>query len=223
MNKLLAAAGILTMAFVPTAIAQERTLQLDVNNIAFQARNALGAPSAFGGLTHTGSLHMMYEAPHTELLAVLIKTGAGPFLPQAFMGSLTGATVHIDLNAGAVTGGSMLFDVNGGPATGGDRYSAIIGASGQVSTFVGGGFQIEGLTNSGMFSSPSYGSVNIADFHANQGGNFLIGSFLSFRIQPNAAGAGTADIDVFVSNIPSPGAFALLATGGLFAMRRRRA
>lgn len=223
MKCMLAAALSASLILVQAAPAQERTLQIDVNNLAFQARNALGAPAPFAGLTHTGSLHMTFQAPQSEIVGVLMKTGAGPFVLQGgFTGSLTSALVHIDLSGGAVTGGSMMFEIDGGPGSGGDRYSADIGAAGSVATFVGGGFQIDGLTNSGMFNDANWGGVDIADFFASQGGQFLVGSFLSFRIQPDGQGAGFADIDVFVSNIPAPGALLCLTAGGLVAMRRRR-
>jgi hypothetical protein len=203
------------------ALAQDRTLQLDINNLAFQANNALGAPAAFGGTSHTGSLHMTHQAQMTELVGVLMKTGTGPFILQSqFTGSLTAATVEFNLNNGAVVGGMMSFDVNGGPGSGGNRYSATITPGAIVETYVGGGFQINGLTTSGMFSGPDWGGVGIADFFAAQGGASLPGSYLAFRIQPDSQGAGSADIDVFV--IPSPGSLACLAVGGLLAMRRRR-
>src|SRR5690606_40073747 len=47
-----------------------------------EARNALGAPSPFGGLTHTGSLNFSFGAAQTELLGVFLRTGTGPFILQ---------------------------------------------------------------------------------------------------------------------------------------------
>jgi hypothetical protein len=217
-----AAALSVSLLAVQAISAQERTLQLDVNNLAFQARNEVGLSTPFGGLTHTGSLHMMFQPAQTELLGVLIRTDSGPFMLQPSPGMLTDATVHINLNGGAVTGGLLTFDINGGPGSGGDRYSATIAAGGSVAPFLGGGFQIEGLSHSGMFSDASFGSIDISDFYANQGGIFLPGYFFTFRIQPNAQGAGSADIDVFVTNIPAPGGMLVLACGGILAMRRRR-
>jgi hypothetical protein len=222
MKYAVAAALSVSLIAIQATSAQERTLQLDVNNLAFQSRNALGAGAPFGGLTHTGSLHMMFQPAQTELLGTLMRSGTGPFLLQPSVGDLTAATVHIELSGGAVTGGSMSFDINGGPGSSGDRYSALISPGGNVAPFIAGGFQIEGLSSSGMFSDANFGGIDISDFFSNQGGTFLPGYFFTFRIQPNAQGTGSADIDVFVTNIPAPGSMLCLAAGGLIAMRRRR-
>jgi hypothetical protein len=223
MKYVLAAAALTAAFLIQSAAGQERTLQIDVNNLAFQARNSLGTPAPFGGLTHTGSLHMVHSLPTTEIVGVLMRTGTGPFLLQTqFTGSLSSALLHIDLNAGVVAGGMLTIDINGGPASGGDRYSATIAPGGSVEPFAGGGFQIEGLTSSGLFNDTNFGGVDIPDFFAAQGGAFLPGFYLAFKIQPNAQGAGFADTDIFVTNIPAPGALVCLAAGGLIALRRRR-
>jgi hypothetical protein len=223
MKYVLPAALTASLLVVQAASAQERTLQLDVNNLSIQARDSLGAPVPFSGLNHTGSLQMMFQPAQTELLGVLMQTGSGPFILQTgFTGSLTAASVQINLNSGSVTGGNMLFDINGGPGSGGDRYTASIAAGGNVAPFIQGGFQIEGLTSSGMFSDDNFAGVNIADFFANQGGQFLPGYYFAFRIQPTPTGSGSADMDVFVTNIPAPGSMLCLAAAGLFASRRRR-
>jgi uncharacterized protein (TIGR03382 family) len=212
---LLALAGV-AMAAAPAA-AQVRMLQMDINGLAFQARNSAGAPAPFGGLSHTGSLVLQNQDPTSLLADIAIQTGgSGPFVPQPFSGTLGTTLVTINLNNGNVTGGSMMVHV------GSDMYSTNINPVGNVATYVGGGFQIEGLTSGGMFSGPSFATVPIADFFANQGGGGLPGAFLNFRIQPNTSGAGFADLDLFVSNIPAPGAMALLGLGGLAASRRRR-
>lgn len=223
MKNFVAASVCVALLAASSVSGQERRLQLDINNLNIEARNALGAPSPFGGLTHTGSLNFSFGAAQTELLGVFLRTGTGPFILQTgFTGDLTDASVQINLNNGAVTGGTMSFDIDGGPGMGGDRYNSIIDANGNVAPFIQGGFQIEGVTSSGMFSDGDFAGVDIGDFFSNQGGAFLPGYYFAFRIQPNASGVGTADIDVFVTNIPTPGTLACLAAGGLFAMRRRR-
>jgi len=209
--------------FAQAGWAQSRILQFDVNNFKYQTLNSAGAPSAFGGTTHTGSLVLTDLLPTTELLAIAIATGGGGFIPQpGSPWNLTDASLTVNLNSGNVTGGSFLIDINGGPAGGGDRYSATVGAVGNVSTYVGGGFKVEGLTLAGSFSDASFGPINVADFFAAQGGNLLQGSFLAFKITPDANGAGYADVDAFVSNVPAPGSLACLAGAGLLAARRRR-
>ena len=223
MRKSLKGAAALTAVFLcaQAGLAQSRVLQFDLNNLGFQAYNVLGAPAPFGGLTHTGALDLFDSLPTTQLLAVLISTGGGPFQNQpGAPWNLTDCVLNINLSNGNVTGGSFSVDINGGPGGGGDRYSASIGAAGSVSTYVGGGFKIEGLTLAGSFSDASFGPVNVSDFFS--GSPNLQGSFLTFRIQPDANGAGFADTDAFVSNVPAPGSMACLAAAVFVACRRRR-
>ncbi len=219
MKSFVSIAGIAGLALAATsAVAQERTLQMDINNLAFQARDGAGAPSAFGGLTHSGSLVLQDDLPTSLLNDIAIRTGGpgNPFIPQAVAGTLGDVMIVINLASGNVTGGSMMIH------TGSDMYSANIAAGGSVSSFVGGGFKIEALSAGGMFSGPTYAGVGIADFFAAQGGGGLPGSFLNFRIIPDGTGAGHSDIDLFVTNIPSPGSLALLGMGAVVAIRRRR-
>lgn len=219
MKSLVAIAGIAGLALAATsAVAQQRMLQMDINSLGFQARDGAGAASAFGGLTHTGSLVLQDDLPTSILNDIAIQTG-GPgnaFLPQTMTSTLGDVMVIINLSNGNVTGGSMMIHA------GSDMYSTTISAAGSVSTFVGGGFKIDALTSGGMFSGPTFAGVGIADFFAAQGGGGLPGSFLNFRIIPDPAGAGHSDIDLFVSNIPSPGSVALLGMGAVVAVRRRR-
>ncbi|MBX3377721.1 MAG: hypothetical protein KF678_12045 [Phycisphaeraceae bacterium] len=216
------AATALTV-FVSAGHAQQRTLQFDVNNLAFQAFNAGGQASAFGGLTHTGRLDFFEDSILSELLSVSIRVGANPFQVQpSYSGTLTDFAMTINLVNGAVTGGNLSFDVNGGPGIGGDRYSASFSAAGVVSNYIGGGFKVEGLSFAGTFSDGDFAGVPIADFFAAQGGAFLPGDFIAFKIQPNASGAGFADTDIFVTNVPTPGAVLCAGLGGLLCLSRRR-
>jgi hypothetical protein len=218
--------GVATAAlFVSAGQGQVRTMQFDLNNLAFQAMNQAGAPAPFGGTTHSGSLVLQDQLPTTQLVGVLMSTAGGPFMLQpGNPWNLTDSSLQINLNGGNVTGGSLLVDVNGGPTGGGDRYSATLAAAGHVANYVGGGFMVEGLTVNGAFSDATFGTVNVADFFAAQWTPPLLqGSFLTFRIQPNGSGAGFADTDVFVTNIPTPaGSIACLIAGAIIAVRRRR-
>jgi hypothetical protein len=218
MKSLYAAAAMAGLAVAASsASAQERMLQMDINVLNFQARDAGGQPAPFGGLTHTGSL-VLSEAAGSVLNDIAIQTGGpgNPFMPQSFSGSLGDTAITINLSNGMVTGGSMMVHV------GTDMYSATIAPGGSVTTFVGGGFKIDSLTSAGMFSGGTFAGVNIADFFTAQNPGGLPGSFLNFRIIPDPQGAGNSDIDIFVSNIPSPGSLALLGLGGLVAARRQR-
>jgi uncharacterized protein (TIGR03382 family) len=218
MKKFFAAVAFAGAALAASPALAQRDMQLDVNDLGFQAYagpNGTGGTAPFGGLTHTGSL-VLQNIAGSVLNDIAMRTGGpgNPFIPQAFAGSLSGANIVINLNAGNVTGGSLMLQV------GANTYTTLIGAAGNVTTYVGGGFKIDALTQAGSFNANTFAAVPIADFFANSG--FLPGSFLNFRIIPNAGGAGTSDIDIFVSNIPAPGSLAVLGLGGLAAARRRR-
>lgn len=216
------AAAAALLVFASAGMAQSRTLQFDVNNLAFQAYNAQGQSSAFGGVTHSGRLDLFDDLPLSELLSVSIRVGTLPFATQPYSGSLTHMAMSIALSNGAVTGGSLTLEVNGGPGVG-DRYSALFGAAGTVTTYIGGGYKVEGLSFTGLFSDNDFAGIPVADFFASQGGTQNQGSFIAFKIQPNGTGAGHADTDIFVTSVvPSPGSMACLAAAGVVVLRRRR-
>jgi hypothetical protein len=212
------AASAITLLAVP-AIAQERTLQFDVNNAQFQARSVTGAPAMLS-TSFTGSLTLGFVAGTTTLDMVAIRNAvSGDFQPQPFAGSLTGFNVVINLVNGFVDSGEIQLVVSGG-----DSYVAGVssGGGGRLSSFIGGGFFLDGLTFGGQFTDADFQGVAIPDFFANQQPNGLPGSFFNFKLTSNPQG-GNADIDIFVTNIPSPGSLALVAAGGgLIARRRRR-
>jgi len=223
--KFLAAAtvGLAMLAGASMSVAQQRSLQFDINNLAFQAFNAGGQASPFGGVSHSGRLDLFDDAVLTELLSVSLRVGNNPYQVQnSFTGVLSDMAMSISLAGGSVTGGTLSFDINGGPGSGGDRYSATIGVGGAVSTYIGGGFKVEGLTFSGAFSDGDFSGVPIPDFFAAQGGTFLPGDFIAFKIMPNANGAGQADTDIFVTNVPTPGSIACLGLAGIACFGRRR-
>jgi hypothetical protein len=221
---LFVAVGSATLLCATAANAQDRRLQFDLNSLAFQFLNSAGAPSAFPGTTATGTFQLFDQLPTpTTLNGILIRTGGvgNPFVSQSFTGGLTHLAININLVNGAVTGGSVLIDLNGGPP-GGDSYTATIAAGGSVQNSVvpqPGSFTIESLTGSGHFSDANLAGISIPDFFPSSS---LTGDFLSFKITPNAQGAGFADTDLFVNNIPAPGSASLLGLGGILAFRRRR-
>jgi hypothetical protein len=213
---LLAGAGVACAG--AAAQASDPILQLDLNGMGIHARNAAGGLSAFGGLTHTGSVDIFFAPSISELAGVSINANPpGPFIDQGFNGVLTNVVGTISLVNGNVTGGSLSVQVNGGTADP-STYSALIMPNvGAVHTYVGGGFTIEGLTFNGAFDDSSFGNVNVTPWRSGS----LNGSFLQFNFSPNASGSGFADIDAFVV-APAPGTLAGLAMGGLMLARRRR-
>jgi hypothetical protein len=210
MKKALLSATIATALAAGSAHAAQ-TLQMDVNAIGIQTLNGAGAPSAFGGLTHTGTVNLNYVSNITYMAGVFID-GAN----QNFNGTLTGFAGTINMTNGQVTGGSLLVTIN----SGGDTYSAQVSATGHVEAYVGGGFKIEGLTFNGLFSDNQFGNVNVAPW----AGGGLPGSFLQFNFNPNASGGGFADMDLFVNVVPLPPAAltGLAGLAGLAILRRRR-
>ncbi len=208
------------MAMAGTALASP-VLQLDVNVIRIQVQNGQGQNSAFGGLSHTGSINFSFQAATTVLNGVFIQsTPGGAFNNANFSGSLSNFTGQINLVNGQVTGGHLGVFVNGGT----DNYQCdVVPNQGAVSTYVGGGFKVEGLTFHGAFSDNQFGNVNVTPWAA---GN-LPGSFLQFNFDPNASGSGFADMDMFVDVAPlPPAAWAGLSTlaclGAVRVIRRVR-
>jgi hypothetical protein len=128
------------------------------------------------------------------------------------------------MSNGQVTGGTISLQINGN-----DAYSAqIVSNVGAVSTYVGGGYKIEGLTFDGMFTDSTFGNVDVSPWF-NQQLAGLMGSFLQFNFSPNADGFSYADMDIFVNAevVPlPPAAWTGLATiSGLMTagyIRRRR-
>jgi hypothetical protein len=198
-------------------------LQFDVNQFAAQARNGANVNSPFGGTTHTGSVNFSFAAGNTVLNGIFIQsTVGGAFNNANFSGfTLTNFTGSITLNNGQVTGGSLALTLNNA-----DSYICnITPGSGAVSTFIGGGFKIEALTRNGQFNDSQYGNVNVSPWFNAQGGNGLPGSLLQFNFNPNASGASTSDMDLFVDVAPlPPAAWAGMATlaGAVLVRRLRR-
>ncbi len=217
MFRLATAVGAASVLCVAAAASADPVLQFDVNSFAVQSHNAAGGSSAFGGLTHTGSINFSMIANTTVLNGMFGNTAAGgPLVNMGFNGSLSNFTGQINMVNGQVTGGSLSIAVNGGT----DTYTTNISSGGQVSTYVGGGFKIEGLMGGGAFSDAQFGNVNVSPWFNLP----LIGSFLQFNWLPDEFGAGSGDMDVFVNVVPLPtAAWAGLAMlGGIALIRKAR-
>ena len=215
-----AAAAALSVASVATAT---QTLQMDLNGLEFQVKDASGANSAFGGLTHTGSVDLAFSTTWSQLVAILIRDGdSNPFVDMGFNGTLVNFTGNIDLNAGMVTGGNLDVDI------GSDHYTTtLVDGSGNVDLYAGGGFTIDSRTFDGAFTDAMFGNVDVTDWFMAQGvGHALQGSLLQFNFDPNASGAGFADMDLFVVVPLPPAGLAGMATlaglAGIGYIRRRR-
>lgn len=213
-----AAAG-LSVAGVASA---HPVLQFDVNQFAVQAFNGAGAASAFGGTTHTGSLR--FTNGQGILNGLFIQSNPnGNFVNAGFTGfTLSAFTGRIDMVNGQVTGGNILLRINNN-----DQYICdITPGLGGVSTFVGGGFKVEGLTRAGFFSDAQFGNVNVSPWFNAQGVNGLLGSFLKFNFNPNAQGVANSDMDYFVDAavvpVPMAAGAGLAMLGGLLTVRRLR-
>ena len=205
--KIAAAAG---MAALGTHASAASLMQLDVNTLTAQARDAAGSNSAFGGITHTGSV--AFNANPNSSLAGLFIDGVNQNIASGQLSSFSGV---IDLVNGQVAGGSMSMTLNNS-----DTFDAdIVPGQGQVTDIVGfGGFFIEGLTTNAIFNASTFAGANIQEFFDNQP---LTGSFVNFQFNPNVNGrSNNTDIDVFA--VPAPASMALLGLGGLVAARRRR-
>jgi hypothetical protein len=208
----LAAAAVIALA--GTTASAQRSIQFDLNYLPFQVVDDNGNNAPFGGVNHTGSI--IYDVDAGSLFAgVFIKDPPNPYQKQnSFSETLGDVDIIIDLLNGVPTGGSVLVELDNG-----DSFTADITGGAKVEPFVGGGWKVDVLTSNGGFSDADWGGVPVADFFA--AGNTLAGSFLAFKINPEADGSGEGDIDLF-HTVPAPGSIACIALAGLVALRRRR-
>jgi len=221
MRKFALIAGALAFAS-GTAMANQ-TLQFDLNAAEIQVKDGSGSASAFGGLSHTGSIELSLAGATS--LDMFKQIGNGPFIDQGFSGSLTDVSGSILLDGGDVTGGGLTIEIDSG-----DTYVAtIVGGSGEVETAnTPGGFAIDGLTFAGDFTDAAFGNVDVTDWFDNQDkGSNLLGSFLKFNFDPDSDGNGFADVDHFVVvPLPAPalaGGAMMAGLAGFGVIRRRYA
>ena len=212
-------AAVAALSWCATAGATP-VLQFDVNSFNAQAQNSSHQNASFGGVNHTGSISFSLGAG--ILNGIFIQTTPnGPFQNAGLSGfTLTGVSGEVNLVNGQVTGGSFTIRISNN-----DSYTCnITPNSGHVSTFVGGGFKVEALTNHGLFNDATFGNVNVASWFNAQGSNGLPGSLLQFNFNPNAQGFASSDMDLFVDVVGLPpaawGGLAMLA--GVAVTRRLR-
>lgn len=198
--RLLAAIAATSLAAMP-ALATD-TLQLDVNGMTIQVKDAGGSAAAFDGVTHTGSIDFgIATSGVATTMRVLKELGLGSGFSDEGSQAISGVGGFVSLSSGAVTGGELKFSL-----VNGDEYSAKIRAgSGMVQTAATpGGFKIDGVTYDGVFTDAEpdnmYGTVDVTQWIA---GEPLFGSFLQFNFSPDSTGFGRSDVDVFVV-VPLP-------------------
>ena len=199
------------VALLATAgLSHAGLLQFDLNSLSSQAQGPGGGNAPFNGVNHTGAVILASTANST--LADILIDGAGQNIAPGQLQSFSGV---INLANGMVMGGGMSFTL-----TGGETFSAQIQSGvGQVNTQAGQGFRIDGLLSNVTLSADPFAGVSITPFF---NGQPLEGAFLNFSFNPGANGFdAVTSLDIFVVPAPLPGA--LLAMGGVFAARRRRA
>lgn len=215
--------SLATVLVAGTAVVADPTLQMDINNLHFQALDSGGNATQFNGSNHTGAMQLDYQSSFSRLVDISFSDGlSGPSTGSNSVPTLSGFSGIINMTNGQVTGGNLTVTVEGG-----DTYSTQISSSGRVDDFVGGGFTIQGLTFDGNFSDASFGGVDVAPwFNGQDGPQALLGSFLTFVFDPTAIGDGYADMDLFVVVPLPPAGWAGMATlagvMGLGYIRRRR-
>lgn len=204
--------AVVAAGFVATALpVTGGILQMDINSVSAQARGQGGGAGPFGGVGHTGSVHLSSNA--NTALAEIILNGASQNIAPNQLQSFSGI---INLVAGNVVGGNFSMTVVGGATF----NTQIQGGFGQVNTQAGQGFRIDGLLTSALFSSDPFAGVAITPWFNAQP---LDGSFINFSFNPNANGFdGDTSLDIFLIPSPAAGGVLGLAMAG-FAGRRRRA
>lgn len=209
-KKTLKIAVLAGMAAIGAQASAASLLQLDVNTLTAQARDANNNNSAFGGTTHTGSV--AFSANPNSVLGGVFIDGANQNIAAGQLSTFSGV---IELVNGQVSGGSLAMTL-----TNSDTFNAdVVPGQGQVTAISGfGGFFIDGLIANVLFNANTFAGADIQSFFDQQP---LTGSFVNFQFNPNVnSRSNSTDIDIFV--VPAPASMALLGLGGLVAVRRRR-
>jgi hypothetical protein len=201
------------------------TLAFDINGFDYQFRDSSGA-AGFGGTAHTGTVEWSYRADPATVIAETRMGDEGrfgPLEPVALGASLADVTGSLEFSGGNVMSGSLTVTLDNG-----DTYTTDIDAgSGAIRELTVGGWTFDAITFDGRFNDDRFGDIDVSEFFAIQGQpGMLPGSLFQFRFEPDAGGAGTADMEVFVLVPLPPAAYAGLATlagvMGISYLRRRR-
>lgn len=197
------------MAFAGAAQANSYA-QIDVNGLEADAGGAFST-------TFSGTISLSKDANASFNGVKINEVDQGVDLSTWTLSAFTGS---ITLSSGTVTGGSFSVSVTDGSTT--DTYAATItSSSGDVDTQSGQGFNIDGLTFAGTFSSSTFAGVDVSNAFSIQP---LTGSFLNFAFSPDSSGFDSdADMDIFVViPLPAGAGLGLAGLAGLACVRRRR-
>jgi hypothetical protein len=195
------------------ALAATSTIQLDLQSLRARSFDLNGMPSPFGGPNHDGSI--IFSSGSASALDDVLLNGIPQTIAQGQLSLMNGT---IDLLSGNILGGF----VHVGLANGNEFFTQITPGVGGVIAAPGQGYSINGLYFDAMFSTNSFGGVDITPFFSAQP---LTGSFLSFVFNPilmfNGEGFdGTADLSITL--VPSGSAAAALGIGLVGVATRRR-
>lgn len=215
------AAGLLAAA----PASAQLTLAFDINGFEYQFRDSSGA-AGFGGTDHSGTVEWSYRADPATVLADARMGDEGRFGrldPVEIGAALADVSGSLEFSGGDVMSGSLTVTLDNG-----DTYTTQIdGGSGSIRELTVGGWTLDGLTFDGRFNDEQFGDIDVSEFFAIQGQpGMLPGSIFQFRFEPDAGGAGTADMEVFVLVPLPPAAYAGMVTlagvMGISYLRRRR-
>lgn len=219
------AAAVAATTFAAASASAQLTLAFDINNFDYQFRDSSGA-AGFGGTDHSGTVDWSYRADPPTVIAdsrMGDQGRFGPLDPIALGATLADFSGSMEFSAGDVMSGSFTVTLSNG-----DTYTTNIdSASGSIRELTVGGWTLDGLTFDGGFNDEEFGNIDVSEFFAIQGGPAMLpGSMFKFRFEPDAAAAGTADMEVFVM-VPLPasaymGMATLAGVMGLSYLRRRR-
>jgi hypothetical protein len=209
------------------------TIQLDLNGLTLQARDAAGHDVAFGAGPFTGSLAFGLGGD-ANLNSVLIDGASRP----EYHGVLDGVSGHLDFIGDAVSGGVLSVSVRNADATldtyglsfAPDSGSLFRATSGLMLRTVG--HVAKGDTAGGTFDKATFGGVDVAPWFANAP---VPGTFIALKYNPDANGFGSSvDLDLSATApaaaAPLPSGawgglvlFAVLGAGRLAVVRRTSA
>lgn len=188
-------------------------IQLDVNGLTLQARDAAGHDVAFGAGPFTGSLAFGL-GDNANLNSVLIDGAARP----EYHGTLAGVTGHLDFIDDALSGGMLSVAVRNPDATLDTYGLSLVPGSGALFRATNGlllrtvGHVAKGDTAGGAFDKATFGGVNVAPWFTN---GPVPGSFIAFKYNPDATGFGSSvDLDLTAA-APTAAPLPSAAWGGL--------
>ncbi len=189
-----AAAGMLALSTSAKAGTVDSNVELDVNSITIQARNAadtmnVGFNSSFSGL-------LVFGKDADSSLGMKIDSG------KAVAGAIVGFTGRISLTNGNITGGTLSVMVSN-PDSSVDTYSTnVVPGSGTINSppnaaLASLGFYLSGATAGGTFTDSNFGGLDVSVWNGQQP---LAGSFLQFRYKPSTNGFDSdSDVNLYAT------------------------